>query len=89
MRGAILVLETLFAIGQAAINDGGCGRRPLHNPNEVLFDSWGRIVGGNATKQGDHAWQIALHRNGGFICGGSIIDEYTVLTAAHCTTLTK
>lgn len=90
MRSAILVLAALFAIGQAArINDDECGHRPLHTPGEVVSDQMARVVGGNATKQGDHPWQIALFRNGNFICGGSLIDDYTVLCAAHCTTLTK
>ena len=90
MRSAILVLTALFAVGQtASINDGDCGHRPLYSSNQVLADPLGRVVGGNATKQGDHPWQIALLRNGAFICGGSLIDDYTVLCAAHCTTQTK
>lgn len=90
MISVILVLSALFAIGQTAlINDAKCGYRPLHNSDEVIADPLARIVGGNATKQGDHPWQVVLLRNGAFLCGGSLIDEYTVLSAAHCTTLTK
>ena len=80
MRSVILVLAALFAIGQSAsINDGNCGHRPLYNPSEVIEDPMARVVGGNATRQGDHPWQIALLRNGAFICGGSLIDDYTIL----------
>lgn len=67
MIGVILVLSALFAIGQTAlINDAKCGYRPLHNSDEVIADPLARIVGGNATKQGDHPWQVALLRNGAF-----------------------
>ena len=91
MRGAFLILAALFAIGQAArINDEKCGHRPLHNPNDPpIDDPLARVVGGNQTKTGDMPWQIALLRNGAFICGGSLIDDRTVLCAAHCTQLTK
>src|SRR5262245_60143258 len=46
-----------------------------------------RIVGGEKTDIKDHPWQVALDvrmdgRN--YLCGGSIIAERWVLTAAHC-----
>merc|ERR1719402_1495008 len=45
-----------------------------------------RIVGGVETEENEYPWQVALtwdgeRRN----CGGSLIDDRTVLTAAHCT----
>ena len=45
------------------------------------------IVGGTAAPDGKYPWQVRLYRSDddtvGF-CGGSIIDEKWVLTAAHC-----
>ena len=46
-----------------------------------------RIVGGEKTDIKDHPWQVALNiktPEGTFLCGGSIIAQKWVLTAAHC-----
>ncbi|XP_012860542.1 coagulation factor X [Echinops telfairi] len=44
-----------------------------------------RIVGGNECKPGECPWQALLvnEENEGF-CGGTILNEYYILTAAHC-----
>jgi len=42
------------------------------------------IMGGNPTKENQYPWMVALTLNGSMICGGSLIDDRTVLTAAHC-----
>ena len=42
-----------------------------------------RIVGGEDTDIKDHPWQVSLSIDGG-LCGGSIIAQNWVLTAAHC-----
>nr|AAN02510.1 serine protease [Dermatophagoides pteronyssinus] len=41
------------------------------------------IVGGSNASPGDAVYQIALQSASHF-CGGSILDEYWILTAAHC-----
>jgi secreted trypsin-like serine protease len=54
---------------------------------EVIKPSGGRIVGGIPTDIRDHPWQVALltrRPDGTFLCGGSIIAEAWILTAAHC-----
>ena len=47
------------------------------------------VVGGTTAEAGEYPWQIALLKQQGnklfFTCGGTLIAEQRVLTAAHCT----
>ena len=46
-----------------------------------------RIVGGSQAEQNEWPWQVSLqlYRGAWFhFCGGSLIDNRWVLTAAHC-----
>lgn len=51
------------------------------------------VVGGEAVERGDWPWLVAVFREkfGGleFICGGSLISDRLVITAAHCVTNTE
>ncbi|MBN3313548.1 TMPS9 protease, partial [Atractosteus spatula] len=58
----------------APIAPNECGRVPL-NP---------RIVGGNPAQEGSWPWQASLHYYWQHTCGGSLINQQWVLTAAHC-----
>lgn len=48
----------------------------------------GRIVGGTEAEDGEFPFQVSIRSIGALgsthFCGGSIIDEYWILTAAHC-----
>uniref|UniRef100_A0A8C6VS36 Peptidase S1 domain-containing protein n=1 Tax=Naja naja TaxID=35670 RepID=A0A8C6VS36_NAJNA len=59
-----------------------CGTRPL-------MKNTTRIVGGLDAQLGGWPWQVSLelyHFGKGFlhVCGGSLINHNSVLTAAHC-----
>lgn len=47
-----------------------------------------RIIAGQPAGPGEFPWQVAVYyrRPGGglFFCGGSLINDRFVLTAAHC-----
>lgn len=45
----------------------------------------GRIVGGSDARIEDHPFQIALFYNRRFTCGGGIMNQNTIISAAHCT----
>merc|ERR1711931_587107 len=44
----------------------------------------GRIVGGIEAEEHEWPWQVALFIDDAWFCGGSLISENYVLTAAHC-----
>merc|ERR1719328_104847 len=46
-------------------------------------DGW-RIISGVYSNIGDNPMQVAITYNGRHHCGGSILDQYTILSAAHC-----
>jgi secreted trypsin-like serine protease len=50
---------------------------------DVSFDQQ-RIVGGEAVDIKDYPWQVALRQGNFQFCGGSILNESWILTAAHC-----
>lgn len=43
-----------------------------------------KIVGGNAAEAGEFPFIVSLQRRGNHFCGGTLLNENTVLTAAHC-----
>ncbi|XP_040182752.1 anionic trypsin-2-like [Rana temporaria] len=50
----------------------------------VESSSIGRIIGGEECVPHSQPWQVALYYFDRFICGGILINENWILTAAHC-----
>ena len=73
--------------------------KPEENKNRSLINHKGRtvaeqIVGGNPADPGEWSWQVLLQweneaaiykkMSNKFFCGGAILSQYFILTAAHC-----
>jgi len=85
------VVVLALAIGAAAAQQCGVSAiRPISSRDSTLTGkTGGRIVGGREAIPHSWPWQVALVRPGGDhfngqFCGGSIISNNYILTAAHC-----
>ncbi|XP_017203015.1 transmembrane protease serine 11D [Oryctolagus cuniculus] len=56
-----------------------CGARP-----DLITLSEERIIGGTQAEEGDWPWQVSLQLNNAHHCGGILISNTWILTAAHC-----
>ena len=59
-----------------------CGR-PKRVGKNILF----KILNGTCTDYGDKPWIVQLQKRNGFKhhCGGTILTDDVIMTAAHCT----
>ncbi|KAG9511007.1 Mite allergen Der p 3 [Fragariocoptes setiger] len=65
-----------------------CGEANPHGDSDQRLVP-NRIVGGSKTEPGEFPFQVRLNiksRRGSGICGGVILDDRHILTAAHCMT---
>ncbi len=53
----------------------GCSRRPVN---------MAKIIGGEPALQDSWSWTISLRNGSNHFCGGSILNERYIITAAHC-----
>ncbi|XP_045387745.1 transmembrane protease serine 11D-like [Lemur catta] len=56
-----------------------CGARP-----DLISLSEERVTGSTQAQEGDWPWQVSLRVNNGHHCGGVLISNTWILTAAHC-----
>jgi len=77
----LLILQTTFACNQPpTTGDASCRCGMKH-------DQASKIVGGHPANKHEYPWMVALVTRGNIKpwCGGSLITEKHVLSAAHCT----
>jgi secreted trypsin-like serine protease len=53
----------------------GCSRRPV---------TTARIIGGEPALRDTWSWTISIQNGSNHFCGGSILNEQYIITAAHC-----
>lgn len=63
---------------------GTCGLRPL--VTKALEEEQGKIVGGTQAVVGDWPWSCSMLYLGRHQCGGSLITDTWIVSAAHCST---
>ncbi|KPM09735.1 Trypsin-like serine protease 8, partial [Sarcoptes scabiei] len=61
-----------------------CGNRIALNVTKFNQISDNYVVGGVESRPNSWPWMVALFRRNRFICGGSILNQRFILTAAHC-----
>jgi len=57
-----------------------CGTCPMGHCTEIE----GRVVAERRATSGHLPWQVRLHRVRDNLCGGTIITERWIVSAAHC-----
>merc|ERR1711962_1649639 len=87
-----MLLQIHLVVSLLAVAMGGPGTRPPLRPQPREDESCGnfpsfmggdRIVGGEAAAD-PIPWQVAVRQGNWQFCGGSILDETTIMCAAHC-----
>ncbi|XP_041034706.1 serine protease 52-like [Carcharodon carcharias] len=76
----LLILLCIERIPEGCLRNIGCRGRSQYRQKRLES----QIIGGSNTKPGDWPWQVSLRKGGVHICGGSILSQWWVLTAAHC-----
>lgn len=57
-----------------------CGERPVFERGA----QYSRIIGGMEAEVGEFPWQVSIQARNEHFCGGAIISEWWIVSAAHC-----
>ncbi|ESN95804.1 hypothetical protein HELRODRAFT_114601 [Helobdella robusta] len=81
---ALCLTATTFAEPPVWDSKGTCGKSKYPDAGDYFLPS-PSIVGGIEARPNEFPWQISLQSASGFhMCGGSIMNDQWIITAAHC-----
>ncbi|KAM4018792.1 ovochymase-2-like [Anomaloglossus baeobatrachus] len=87
LSSIVITLTVMSHIGRGEASSHGrlsrCGERPAANES-VNYSLLSRIVGGTPARKEECPWIASLKKGGKHICGGAIISDKHIMTAAHC-----
>ncbi|KAF5923510.1 hypothetical protein HPG69_006681 [Diceros bicornis minor] len=91
--GARLGMWTPLPVARAALPGGlgvttalpaslsfKCGERPIFEGGA----QYSRIIGGMEAEVGEFPWLVSIQARNNHFCGGTIMNEWWIVTAAHC-----
>ncbi|XP_066108779.1 serine protease 55 [Saccopteryx bilineata] len=76
----MLLLSVLLLISQTKGTQLECGERPVFEGGP----QYSRIIEGTEAEVGEFPWLVSVQAGNEHFCGGAIINEWWILTAAHC-----
>ncbi|XP_034516051.1 serine protease 55 isoform X1 [Ailuropoda melanoleuca] len=77
-KGVRVGMWTPLPVARAALPE--CGKRPIFEGGA----QYSRIIGGMEAEVGEFPWQVSIQARNEHFCGGSIINKWWIVTAAHC-----
>ncbi|KAM7140080.1 serine protease 55 [Molossus nigricans] len=76
----MLLLSVLLLMSQAKGTHPACGKRTIFERGP----QYSRIIEGMEAEVGEFPWLVSIQARNEHFCGGAIINEWWILTAAHC-----
>ncbi|XP_004766118.1 serine protease 55 isoform X2 [Mustela putorius furo] len=76
----MLLLSILLLMFQVKGVHFECGKRPIFEEGA----QYSKIIGGMEAEVGEFPWQVSIQARNEHFCGGSIINKWWIVTAAHC-----
>ncbi|XP_017537277.2 mast cell tryptase-like [Pygocentrus nattereri] len=71
---ALLITGAVLLNATGSLSQSVCGQAPFNN----------KIVGGETANSNAWPWQVSIQYRAGHFCGGSLINNNWILSAAHC-----
>ncbi|XP_047575839.1 serine protease 55 isoform X3 [Lutra lutra] len=76
----MLLLSILLLMSQFKGVYFECGKRPIFEEGA----QYSKIIAGMEAEVGEFPWQVSIQARNEHFCGGSIINKWWIVTAAHC-----